>query len=164
MSNLLIKNFHENWAIPDFVRKWGADDTEFPRVKWIWKIWNFQAIFLKMKKKHGISEAFSQKWEKMMEFPIPFQKIQLISEHILNFKWSFRGFIFYKKRCRPQGVYGKFLEWPIIVETSCKMLWNDFLSKILIQNKQYCDILMKICVQKQIQHQKYCKNIPQPTE
>ena len=84
----------------------GADNTKIPRVKSYLKIWNFWGIFLKMKKKHGISEAFSCKQEKMVEFPIPFQNIQFISEHILNFKWNFRSFIFYKKWCHPQGDSG----------------------------------------------------------
>ena len=44
-----------NWAISDFVlNKWGAEDKGFPRVKWFLKIWYFQDIFLKMKKKQGI--------------------------------------------------------------------------------------------------------------
>ena len=84
-QNSCKQSFH--CSIPDFVQKWEADNTELPRMKLFWKIWNFQDIFLKVKKKNGISEAFSQKWEKMMEFPILFQK----SSKILSIFWISHG-------------------------------------------------------------------------
>ena len=91
-------------------------------------------IPFKNEEKHKISEAFSRNEKKKMmefEFPIPFQKIQLISECILNFKWNFWGYIFYKKMVSFTGDNRKFIKWPI-------SLMPSFVWKEIRGNAGYC--------------------------
>ena len=90
----------------------GGRTTRNLQGEMILKNLEFPRLFLKMKEQHRTSEAFSQKWGKMMEFPILFQKIQSISEHFEFQIWNFQRLYFLQKTVSStEGVRGKFLKW-----------------------------------------------------